>query len=507
MTGQLDLPRTTVETTLGGGRARGTQVGGVTLWRGIPYAAPPVGELRFRAPEPPEPWTGTLDATRFGPIPPQEVSRKLADPGAGIQLDEDCLSINVTTPAGARDGRLPVMVYIYGGSNTSGSSALDLYDGSALARDGNVVIVSFNYRLGALGFLDFSGYTTARQAFDTNLGLRDQIAALEWVRDNIAAFGGDPGNVTIFGESAGGSAVAALLASPRARGLFHRAIAQSPAIATTYEPQRARAVAAEFLDILDVCEDHAAEVLRGIPAAEFVAAADELKQRVLRATPGAMAFGHVLDDILPERPLDVLSSGRAATVPLLIGTTDREGALFGRGPEVIPTTIPSIERMLARTDPARRDAVTAAYRGYPGRPAAIDLGGDVMFWQPSIEAASGHSTLAPTFMYRYDYAPRMLRLLRMGATHATDLPAVFGTLDSRAAKVLTSVGGRRDLAAVSQRMRQHWTSFAREGTPGPDWPRYDTSARRTKIFDVEDRVDHDPRAARRLAWSGYQTYR
>ncbi|WP_333473283.1 carboxylesterase/lipase family protein [Lolliginicoccus lacisalsi] len=507
MTGQLDIPRAAVETSIDGGRVRGTRVGGVTLWRGIPYAAAPVGELRFRAPEPPQPWTGTLDASRFGPIPPQEISRKLADPGADVEASEDCLSINVTAPAGARSEPLPVMVYIYGGSNTSGSAALDLYEGSALARDGNVVVVSFNYRLGALGFLDFSGYATSRQAFDTNLGLRDQIAALEWVRDNIAAFGGDPSNVTIFGESAGGIAVTALLCSPRAQGLFHRAIAQSPAIATTYEPQRARAVAAEFLDILDVCEHHAAEVLRGIPAAEFVAAADELKQRVMRTAPGAMAFGHVLDDLLPERPLDVLSSGRGPTVPLLIGTTDREGALFARGPEVIPTTIPSIERMFARTDPDRRDAVAAAYRGYPGRPAAIELGGDAMFWHPTLEAASGHSAVAPTFMYRYDYAPRMLRLLRMGATHATDLPAVFGTLDSRAAKVLTSVGGRRDLAAVSQRMRQHWTSFARDGEPRPDWPRYDTTARRTMIFDVQDRVDRDPRAARRLAWNGYRTYR
>ncbi|WP_309297292.1 carboxylesterase/lipase family protein [Lolliginicoccus levis] len=507
MTGQLDMSRTAVETTLGGGRVRGTMVDGVTLWRGIPYAAAPIGDLRFRAPEPPEPWSGIRDATRFGPIPPQEVSRKLADPGDDVELSEDCLNINVTAPAGARREPLPVMVYIYGGSNTSGSAALDIYDGSTLARDGNVILVSFNYRLGALGFLDFSSYASSRQAFDTNLGLRDQIAALEWVRDNITAFGGDPGNVTIFGESAGGIAVTALLASPRAQGLFHRAIAQSPAIATAYEPQRARAVAAEFLDILGVCEDHAAEVLRGISAAEFVAAADELKHRVVRASPGAMAFGHVLDDLLPERPLDVLASGRASAVPLLIGTTDREGALFARGPEVIPTSVPSIERMFARTDPARRDAVINAYRGYPGRRAAIELGGDAMFWQPSIEAASGHSAAAPTFMYRYDLAPRMLRLLRMGATHATDLPAVFGTLDSRAARVLTSVGGRRDLAAVSQRMREHWTHFAHTGAPRPDWPRYDTSTRRTKIFDQEDRVDRDPRAACRLAWNGYQTYR
>ncbi|MBN4928161.1 carboxylesterase/lipase family protein [Hoyosella rhizosphaerae] len=502
----MDRTRSSVDITTKGGVVRGRRDGDVVTWRGIPYAEPPVGELRFRAPVPSEPWSGVRDAAEFGSIPPQEVKKTFTN-SDDVGVSEDCLTINVSAPARTSAAPLPVMVYIYGGSFTSGSSALDVYDGSVLAANGDVVYVSFNYRLGALGFLDFSAYNSSRRQFDTNVGLLDQVAALEWVRDNISAFGGDPDNVTLFGESAGAISVAALMTIPRTRGLFAKAIMQSPAMDTTYDRDRSRAVAAEFLDILNVCEDHAAEALGRIPAEEFVHAADELKQRRLQSTPGAMTFSLVLDDVVRERPGDVFRRGGAHPVPLIIGTTDREGALFAKTGDVIPTTEPQIERMFAETDPGKRDAVVSAYPGYPARPAATDIGGDVLFWHPTVEAAAGHSDVAPTFMYRYDFAPRMLRILRMGATHATDLPAVFGTLDSRAAKVLTSVGGKNQLASVSQRMQRRWVNFAYTGSPDVGWPTYDVDTRSTKIFDTNERVDDDPRAERRTAWSGYHNYR
>lgn len=495
-----------VQTT--SGEVRGFVTDTTRVWRGIPYAAPPVGELRFHAPVLPQRWKGIRDATQFGAIPPQETPRGITASSADARMDEDCLTVNVIAPRDTSQTPRPVMVYIYGGAYTSGSSSLDVYDGTKFVERGDVVFVSFNYRLGALGFLDLSEFSGVGRKFDTNVGLRDQVMALEWVRDNIAAFGGDPQNVTLFGESAGGISVTTLMTVPRARGLFHKAIAQSPAVAAAYEPDRAHLTARDFLDILNVLESHATEVLGRVSAEEFVKAATELKARRVRKFPGAMTFSPVIDgDLLPQRPADTFAAGEAHPVPLIIGTTDREGALFARMGETIPTTVPMIELMFAQTDPEKRDEVVAAYPDFPGRRAAVDIGGDVIFWHPTVEAAEGHSTVAPTYMYRYDFAPRLLRLLRMGATHATELPAVFGTIDSRAARALTAMGGRGKLAEISERIQDDWLTFAKNGAPPSDWPLYNVPARCTKVYDVEDRIENDPRAERRIAWHGYQNYR
>ena len=248
MTSDLEV-RTTA------GLVRGAAVGDdLRAWRGIPYAASTAGEGRFRAPRPPEPWTGVRDASTFGPVPPQQRTLvNLIGAGRRTAMGEDCLSVNVVAPAAPGPPR-PVMVWIYGGAFSMGSSAMPGYAGHALVRSGDVVYVSFNYRLGALGFVDVSRYATPERPLDSNLGIRDQVAALEWVRDNVAAFGGDPDNVTVFGESAGGISVTTLLAVPAARGLFHRAIAQSPAPAAAYTPDRAAGWAAQLVGLLGVEE-------------------------------------------------------------------------------------------------------------------------------------------------------------------------------------------------------------------------------------------------------------
>ena len=259
MTSDLEV-RTTA------GLVRGVAVGDdLRAWRGIPYAASTAGEGRFRAPRPPEPWIGVRDASTFGPVPPQQRTFvNLIGAGRRTAMGEDCLSVNVVAPAAPGPPR-PVMVWIYGGAFSMGSSAMPGYAGHALARSGDVVYVSFNYRLGALGFTDVSRYATAERPFDSNLGIRDQVAALEWVRDNIAAFGGDPGNVTVFGESAGGISVTTLLSVPAARGLFHRAIAQSPAPAAAYTPDRAAGWAAQLVGLLGVEEkDAVGRAARGV---------------------------------------------------------------------------------------------------------------------------------------------------------------------------------------------------------------------------------------------------
>ena len=478
--------------------------GGADLrgWRGIPYAASTAGEGRFRAPRPPRPWTEVRDATAFGPVAPQPLSRWAA---RRTTTGEDCLSLNVVAPATPGPPR-PVMVWIHGGAYRSGSSAQPGYAGHRLVRAGDVVYVSINYRLGALGFLDLTRHGTPDRPVESNLGIRDQVAALEWVRDNIAAFGGDPANVTIFGESAGGTSVTTLLAVPSARGLFHRAIAQSPAPHAVYDSRRTEEWGAQFVGLLGAEEKAAADALVAADTAALVTAASTLENWANEATPGTLCFAPVVDGaFLPAHPADAAAAGATHPVPLLIGTNDREATLFARtGSTLLPTTRARLERMFALTDPAARDRVL---RAYAGRGAVIDTAGDHAFWWPAVGLAQGHATAAPTYMYRYDLAPRLLHLTRVDATHAAEMMPVFGEVDGPLAHVLTALGGGEALREVSTRMQAHWTHFAWHGTPAPGWPAYDAERRRTLIIDATDRVEEDPRAERRRAWAGFTDYR
>ncbi|MDT5239183.1 MAG: para-nitrobenzyl esterase, partial [Mycobacterium sp.] len=248
---------------------RGVDDGTVKVWKGIRYAAPPAGELRWRAPQPPEPWTEPADATRVGPVCPQPTDPRIPI-DLGAPQGDDCLTLNVwaSSDTSPGDGK-PVMVWVHGGAYILGSSAQPLYHGRVLASSGDVVVVTVNYRLGALGFLDLSPFSSSKASFETNLGLRDVLFALHWVRDNVAAFGGDPGRVTIFGESAGAGMVTTLLASPAAAGLFSAAIAQSSPATSIYDAARSRLVAEQFLAALGV--DDAAGLVAAPTAAVLAA--------------------------------------------------------------------------------------------------------------------------------------------------------------------------------------------------------------------------------------------
>ena len=307
--------------------------GRVAIWRGIPYAAAPVGELRWRPPQPVEPWEGARECAQFGPACPQPPSPTAITRGPGVQ-SEDCLYLNIHAPHGGPEGPFPVMVWIHGGGCTIGAGSLDVYDGEMLARQG-AVVVTINYRLGPLGFLAHPLLSAeSPDGVSGNYGMLDQIAALQWVQRNIAGFGGDPGCVTIFGESAGGASVARLLVSPLAEGLFHRAIAQSGAARGHNRHLRGEReglppmerVGEEVFAALgcDRADDPLAAA-RAVSPAELIAAAHP---QVGLLGPGTK-YGWVVDGwALPENPELLLAGGRMHRVPVMAGSNADDGSMF-----------------------------------------------------------------------------------------------------------------------------------------------------------------------------------
>lgn len=493
-----------LDITTADGVVRGIGRRRILQWRSIPYAAPPVGELRFRAPQPVAPWSGVRAATEYGFAAMQSRDGARIGPGKPQPTSEDCLTLNVTAPAEPATVPRPVMVFVHGGGYVLGTSALRLYSGGRLALRGDVVVVSLNYRLGAFGYVDFSEFSTSARPFDSNLGLRDQVAALQWVQRNIAAFGGDPNNVTVFGESAGANAVVSLLATPAATGLFHRAIAQSAPADWAMSATAGRVFARRCLEKLGAAPTDAAEALNTAPANEIRKAVDRAMGAVLWQQPGSFPAAPVVDgDFLPMDPIESIATGNAHAVPLIIGTNRNEATLFKRFDRSLPTTPGQLHVALSRCgDPELEKRVVAAYPGYPSRAAAVRMGGDFVFWRPTIEVLEGHSRHAPTYAYRLDYAPRALRLAGFGATHALDLVPVFGGVDSAIGRGMTAAGGYRDFLAVQREFQDNWLSFARKGQPLASWPQYTEQRRSTRIIDSPARVEVDPDRAKRLAWQG-----
>ncbi|OBK43689.1 carboxylesterase/lipase family protein [Mycobacterium sp. 1081908.1] len=476
---------------------------GVNRWRSIPYARPPVGGLRFRAPQPAPPWSGVRHCHGFGNCAPQQRRYTMLGVGRYQPMSEDCLTLNVVTPEATPDEPLPVMVFVHGGGYIMGSSATPLYDGAALARRG-CVYVSVNYRLGALGCLDLSSLSTRDTKIDSNLYLRDLVIALRWIRDNIAEFGGDPGNVTIFGESAGACITSTLLAVPDAEGLFAQAISESPASGLVRSREIAAEFAKRFAGLLGVRPQDGAHALMKASAAQLVETQHRLIDQGMENRLGAFPIGPVVgDDVLPVDPVEAMRSGRAHKVPLIVGTNAEEGRLFTRFLKMLPTNESMIEELLADTEPAARERITAAYPDYPAPSACIQLGGDFAFSSAAWQIAEAHGNHAPTYLYRYDYAPRTLRWSGLGATHATELLAVFDVYRTRFGALLTAAADRRAALRVSNHVQRRWRSFSRTGSPGDDWPAYTRAERAVMVFDRKSRIEFDPHPHRRIAWDGF----
>ncbi len=493
------------------GLVRGTTSGSVAVWRGVPYGAPVTGPGRFRAPRPPEPWEGERPCTTAGDVAPQTMGTMVPVAG-GLTMGEDCLWLNVFAPGfPRRDAEpRPVMVWLHGGAYCLGTAAQEIYDGRRLAESGDVVVVTVNYRVGVLGFLDLSALG---DGFVPNLGLHDQIAALEWVRANIAEFGGDPGNVTLFGESSGGGCVTALLTAPRARGLFHKAIAQSPPATTVFGQERAAKVAHRFLDLLELPAQRAAE-LTELPIQRLAQVAGTLFDEVPVTEPGRLAAAPVVDgELLPGYPVERFASGESLRVPLVIGSNKDEASLFRlfRSP-IMPVTPDAVNAMLRDISathpglgPERLAEITAAYPDIATARGALAISTDAAFRMPARWVADGHAQHSPTFVYRFDHATPMLRAARVGAGHATELPYVFGNFGTFDHDPTFWLGGRRAAQAVSGRIMRRWAAFAEHGVPAAldgskHWPPYRRETRPTLLIDAIDRMVDDPDGHLHTAW-------
>lgn len=493
------------------GKVRGREKAGLLQFRGIPFAT----AERFRPPRPVDGWDGVRDAVEFGAMAPQ--NKAPLESVIGGEMDpgrEDCLFLNVFTPA-ADDTARPVMVWVHGGGFASGSGHIPWYDGSQLARAGDVVVVTLNYRLGALGGLHL-GHLEPELAGSGANCLRDQVAALRWVRDNVAGFGGDPGNVTIFGESAGAMSVGALLGVPEAAGLFHKAILQSGAASNVQTPEVAEWVTDRYLaevglspasveGLLDLSVD---EVLRAQAAVEGQVLRGE--GPAVHAAGGVLAYQPCVDGTLMTRPpLEAIAEGASAGVPVLIGTTRDEWDLFHLSArQQGPLDEVRTRRRLGRIVGGDRAAdIIDAYRSAHPDATFDDIVcaamTDRVFRIPAIRLAEAQAPHAPRVsMYRFDLASTSLAgLLR--ACHAIEIPFVFGNLDKGGVDLL--IGGLDDDARrLSHRCVEAWTSMARTGSPETGdlaWPAYDLDRRATVVLDRSPAVEHDPAPEFRELWA------
>ena len=504
-----------------GGRVQGTEAApGVVAFKGIPFAAPPVGELRWRPPAPVAAWEGVRDARRAGPIC---VQGEEVDAGES----EDCLFLNVWAPAETAEPR-PVLYWIHGGGFTGGSGSTSIYDGARLAADG-AVVVTINYRLNVFGFLAHPALSAeSPHGASGNYGLLDMTAGLEWVRDNIAAFGGDPGRVTIFGESAGGGAVMAVMLMPQSKGLFHRAVAQSNWIhgwdrplagdAGGLTPAEAQGTAvAAALGVGDLDPDAGLAAMRTASADDMLAA--------MRAGEGSpfLRSGHVwapnVDGwAVPDDPLAMYAAGRQHPVPLVVGMNGNEGSLMTRA---LPLSgAEAFALHLEGMYPA--DLVGALLAHYDVTDATMRAGldhlvHDLYFAGPVRAHARHQSAVAPVWMYHFTRVPPTPWGEALGAHHAAELVYVFGTLttDDEPGERPLGLSPLGDFTEVdtglSETMRAYWVRFAATGDPNgpglPAWPAWDPASDRHLELGAEVSVGGRLHVAGGELWDRFQAQR
>lgn len=497
---EQSAPKPTPELSISGGKVRGAIVGAdqdVHAFKGIPFAAPPVGELRWKEPQPVQSWEGVRDCFEFGNACPQRVPaamRAIPQMAINAPYSEDCLYLNVWRPAGSEGKKLPVLFWIHGGGYTMGAASQPLYDGEALARRG-AVVVSINYRLGPFGFMAHPALSAeSPRNVSGNYGLLDQIAALEWVKDNIAAFGGDPQKVAIFGESAGGGSVLSLLVSPLAKGLFQSAISQSAPemdLASLNKSTGDRPSAEEIgTEIIEKCglKEATAASMRSLDADTLVQNSPSLEvdrgfELELRGMPLPMA--PIIDGyVIADAPNATFAAGKANPVPLIIGNTrDEMTMFFMRTPT--PKEVAEYEKEVREDFGEKAAAILAAYPASDAksiRDALIHLVGDIMFGSQARYTARMHAAAGnPTYEYIFSRGTKQLPMALMGAHHGVELAFLFG---------MPANPDEADRRVVDA-MQGYWINLAATGNPNgaglPEWPA--VTSENDVLIEIDDTIE------------------
>lgn len=488
------------------GKVRGRLTNGIIIFKNIPYAAPPVGKLRFAAPVKPLPWNDIRDAIKSGPTPPNPTPKagdidNRPTLGKGWVKGDDFLTANVWTPE-VKGSHLPVMVYIYGGAFVMGASDVPLFDGTNFAKKG-VVMVSFNYRLGIEGFLKIDGVPT-------NIGIRDQIAALKWVQNNIAAFGGDSGNVTIFGESAGAISVGVLLTSPATKGLFKRAIMQSGSGQAVLSGEQANRIANQYSKTLHIKNTRDA-YLKFTPE-ELLAAQPKVNPKMVKLETEdfpdpsggvSLYFPFIDGDIVPKVPLINARNGAGSTCDLLTGYNTDEMNYF-----LVPTGLLKkiklnlvLKLVVKKVHPAPSALIAVYKKEYPNKNLGELLSAILTSYQaqvPTIRFANAHSLYGKTYMYEFAWPSSVANGI-YGAYHGLELPFVFNNLH-----IVTGekgmVGAQGAPPELGEKMQNAWVEYAKTGSPG--WDAYTTSARKTMLINKTWQLQTNPHAKVLAAWKG-----
>lgn len=507
------------------GAVRGYLRDGMVEYLGIPYAQPPVGELRFKRARPVQPWPGVYNAEEYGPEPVQ------LDEGQ-LKGSEDCLTINIQRP---EEGEaLPVFVYIYGGGYNTGGCNVPLYNGREFVKEG-IVYVSFQYRLNVLGFYDFSTYPGCED-FESNCGLSDQILAMRWIHENIAAFGGDPQRVTICGESAGAASVINMMACPWVKGTFQQAISQSALPNCVMSHEMARRNIDLFIEGMGWTVEDLQKLRTGDPFT-FQKGCTYVAEQHQYRNPGMFLPGPIQDDLLPVRPIDAIRGGSASGVRLIIGSNAHEGTtfvhpektgfpnswamiadMFERNgniegfPDIIRYYHPNASAYLKRFEEQGKFSAAAApaHAGDPLEQVGVPFirfATDYAFQVPAIKVADGqkHYT-GDVWMYRYDLVTKSGEATGLKASHAFDLPAMFANRDFHFSRFIFDGEPEEVVDGIIRELHGDWVRFIQTGEPNPDWPRYAGHGCEIRIYDRQSRTERVDRSALMAAWDHWRFY-